>query len=308
MTFDVQAAIRLAAEKGPDMNETTGGGSFEYEPPGEGPALATLIGYIETGKKTDERYNKIVDTVQLIFELAGGKSQPRVLEDGTKIPHRVSINLNLSLNEKANFYKLFRKLNYKGDAKHMAELLDHHWLVNVRHRKSEDGKRTYVNLDDIDRNYTFRPPVRIEGDELAGDVKKIPIAKPERLSELRLFLWDFPSKAMWDSLYIDGSYEARTDEKGNVISPARSKNVIQERIKEAINWADSPMAEILKAGGELDLDPLATPSEPQADTPEPDVLADVADTAPAEEVKKAAKAEAKAVAAMVEDDDPLAGL
>lgn len=277
-TFDITAAIKQAAAQGPDMNEAQkGGGSFEYQPPAEGVCLATLIGYIETGEVHDEKYGKTKNTVQLIFELAGGKNQPRELEDGTKIPHRVTINMTLSLNEKAHFYKLFRKLNYKGEAKHMAELLDHYWLVTVRHRKNKDGK-VFANLDDIDRNYTFRPPVRIEGDELAGTAKQIPIAKPERLSELRLFLWDFPSKEMWDSLYIDGTYDEVKDDSGKVIRPARSKNVIQNRIKEAANWDSSPMAEILAAGGDLDLDPLSTSAAPEA-TPE-EALADNSDEDP----------------------------
>lgn len=273
MSFDIQAAIQQAASKGPDMNEAQkGGGSFEYQPPAEGVCLATLVGYIETGEVYDEKYSKTKNTVQLIFELAGGKNQPRETEDGTKIPHRVTLHMTLSLNEKAHFYKLFRKLNYKGEAKHMAELLGDYWLVTVRHNKNKDG-RVFANLDDIDRNYTFRPPVRIEGDELAGTAKQIPVPKPERLSELRLFLWDFPSKAMWDSLFIDGTYEERKDDSGKVIAPARSKNVIQNKIKEAHNWDSSPMAEILSAGGELDLDPLSTSAE-QATAAASDALAD----------------------------------
>lgn len=288
MSFNIQDAIRQAAEQGPNMNEAQqGGGSFEYQPPAEGVCLATLVGYIETGKVLDEKYNKVKDTVQLIFELAGGKNQPRELEDGTKIPHRVTLNMTLSLNEKANFYKLFRKLNYKGTAKHMAELLDNYWLVTVRHRKGKDG-RVFANLDDVDRNYTFRPPVRIEGDELAGTAKQIPIDKPERLSELRLFLWDFPSKEMWDSLFIDGTYEERKDDSGKVIAPARSKNVIQNRIMAATNWATSPMAEILAAGGDLNLDPLSTSASSSAST-EPEAPAPAAGPADA-------------------DEDPLAGL
>lgn len=273
-TFNVQDAIKQAAAQGPNMNEAqSGGGSFEYEPPGEGTCLATLIGYIETGEFLDEKYGKTKVGVQLIFELAGGKAQPRELDDGTKVPHRVTLNMTLSLNEKAHFYKLFRKLNYKGTASHMAELLGNHWLATIRHNKSADGKRTFVNLDDDSRVYTFRPPVRIEGDELAGTAKEIPIAAPPVLSELRLFLWDFPSKAMWDSLFIDGEYPERKDEKGNVTSPARSKNVLQNKIKEATNWASSPMAELLSAG-DLDLGPLTgtpEPGETQTTQPEEEV-------------------------------------
>src|SRR5690606_20267926 len=120
-----------------------------------------------------------------------------------------------------------------GEAKHCSQLLGKHWLVTVFHTHKGEGaeKRTFANLRNED-GYSFRPPVRIVGDELAGDAQEVPIAAPERLSELRLFLWDFPSKEMWDSIYIDGEYPERKDEKtGKVIAPAKSKNVLQAKIK-----------------------------------------------------------------------------
>lgn len=257
MSFDVQAAIAQAAAQGPDMTTAKSGGGGGYTPPEAGVCLATLVGYIEIGKHRQEfndKGKKVVkepEQVQLIFELAGGKNQPRVNEEtGEKIPHRITITETLSLNEKANFFKLFRKLNHDGAARHCSQLLGKHWLVTVFHvTKGEgDNKRTYANLKNED-GYSFRPPVRVVGDELSGDAQQVPIAAPERISELRLFLWDFPSKEMWDSLYIDGEYPARKDEKtGKEISPARSKNVIQDKIRSAINFRDSQMAEILNDG------------------------------------------------------------
>lgn len=265
--FDIKAAIAQAATKGPDMTQAqTGGGG--YTPPEAGVCLATLIGYIEIGKqkKTFKNQEKVVEQVQLIFELAGGKNAPRELEDGTKLPHRITVTETLSLNEKANFFKLFKKLNYNGEAKHMCQLLGKHWLVNIIHSdngKEGADKRVYANVRNDD-GYTFRPPVRIVGDELAGDAKEIPIPAPEVLSELRLFLWDFPTKPMWDSLYIPGEYEERKDEKtGKVIAPAKSKNVIQEKIKSALNWVGSPMHELLQEGDGLELGELG---ETEVDT------------------------------------------
>lgn len=258
--FDIQAAIAEAVSKGPDMTEAQAGGGG-YTPPEAGVCLATLIGYIEIGNHTttSPKYGeKQADKVQLIFELAGGKNAPREV-DGVKYPHRITVTENLSLNEKANFFKLFKKLNYNGEAKHCSQLLGKHWLVTVVHTdngKEGAEKRVYANVRNDD-GWTFRPPVRIEGDELAGTAKEIPIKAPEVLSELRLFLWDFPSKPMWESLYIEGQYEERKDEKsGKVISPAKSKNVIQEKIMSANNWIGSTMQELLKEG-ELDLDELA---------------------------------------------------
>ena len=275
--FDIAAAIEQAAKQGPNMTQAqTGGGS--YEPPAEGTCIATLVGYIEIGKHLDKSPkfgDKIKEKVQLIFELAGGKNQPKENEDGTKTPHRITVTETLSLNEKANFFKLFKKLNYNGEATHCSQLLGKHWLVTVHHTHKGEGndRKTFANLRTED-GYTFRPPVRIVGDELAGDHQEVPVPAPERLSELRLFLWDFPSKPMWDSLYIDGEYPERTDEKtGKVISPAKSKNVIQTKIKSALNWADSPMAELLGAG-ELDLEDTAPPAvESKSTAAEDDPLA-----------------------------------
>lgn len=260
MTFDVQAAIAQAAAQGPDMTQAKSGGGGGYVPPEAGVCLATLVGYIEIGKHRVEYKDKgkVVikepEQVQLIFELAGGKNAPRVNEEtGEKIPHRITITETLSLNEKANFFKLFRKLNHDGVATHMSQLLGKHWIVTVFHKVVGEGDkaRTYANLKNED-GYSFRPAVRVEGDELAGTATQVPIAKPEQLSELRLFLWNFASKEMWDSLYIDGEYPARTDDKGNETSPAKSKNVIQQKIGSALNWKESPMQELLEAGA-LDL-------------------------------------------------------
>lgn len=259
--FDIKAAIAEAAAKGPNMTEAqTGGGG--YTPPEAGVCLATLVGYIEIGNHTttSKKYGeKSNDKVQLIFELAGGKNAPREDDKGNKYPHRVTVTENLSLNEKANFYKLFKKLNYNNEATHCSQLLGKHWLVTVVHTHVGEGndKKTYANLRNDD-GWTFRPPVRIEGDELAGTAKEIPIAAPERLSELRLFLWDFASKPMWESIYIEGQYDAVIDEKtGKEIRPAKSKNVLQEKIMSANNWIGSPMQELLGAG-ELDLTELDT--------------------------------------------------
>jgi hypothetical protein len=72
------------------------------------------------------------------------------------------------------------------------------------------------------------------------------IPAPRVHSALRLFLWAQASREMWDSLYIEGQYDEKKDEKtGKVIYPAKSKNVIQEKIKAAKNFVGSPLADIL---------------------------------------------------------------
>jgi hypothetical protein len=69
---------------------------------------------------------------------------------------------------------------------------------------------------------------------------------------------------MWDSLYIDGKYDDRKDEKTGVVTPGKSKNVFQEKIRGAVNFKGSPIAELLV--GEIDLGALVDKAAP-ADEP-----------------------------------------
>lgn len=306
--FNIQAAIQQAAQQGPDMTKEAAGGGGDYEPPAKGLCVATLIGYIELGVHESEwqGQKKRKEKVQLIFELAGGKNNPKTLDDGTKIPHRITITETKSLSAKANFFKLFQAMNFDGTARHFAELLDRHFLCDVSHDERGEGsnKRVYASLR-TDSGYTLRAPLVQQGDVLAGDVTAVPVPKPPRVSDLRLFLWDFPSKEMWDSLFIDGEYEAKPAADGRPALPAKSKNVIQNKIKEALNWNGSPMQEILSAGGELNLDPLATPAAAAPAT----APAAVTETTPAPTPEAApAASPTTAVSAEGAAADPLAGL
>ena len=136
MTFDVQAAVAAAAEKSADMNIAQKGGGGEYVPPAEGMTRLRFVAYVELGK-TETEYQgqkKVVDEVQLVFELSGSRHEPKVMDNGDKIPHRMTITITKSLNEKAQFYKLFKMMNYKGTAKIMAQLLGEDFLGKVYHK------------------------------------------------------------------------------------------------------------------------------------------------------------------------------
>jgi hypothetical protein len=51
-------------------------------------------------------------------------------------------------------------------------------------------------------------------------------------------------------LFIEGEYPERKDDKGNVTSPARSKNVFQNAIKNAVNFKGSPIYTLLAQNGQ----------------------------------------------------------
>lgn len=246
--FNPQEAIARAAAEGPNMNEAQKGGGGSYTPPAEGLVRLRFIGYIELGKHEEEfkGEKKVREKVELVFELSGPKHPPS--ESGE--PLRMSITETLSLNEKANFYKLFKRMNHEGTATHMAQLLGQAFLGTIVHKKVGEGdnQRTYANLKD-DGGYTIRAPY--VDDPETGDRRLI--AVDEAKTPIKCFLWNYASKDMWDSIFIDGMYDEVKNDKGEVTRPARSKNRWQDRIKLATNYAGSPMQEILFAGGEPDI-------------------------------------------------------
>lgn len=255
--YDLKAKIAEAAKTGPNMTEAQTGG--EYTPPAAGLARARLVGYFEMGTHEEEYEGKKRDRakVDLVFELSGPNHEPRKSDDGVLVPIRVTVQETLSFNEKANFFKLFAAMNYAGKATHMVELLGEPFVVEVFHKKSADGKKVYANLKGPNGYNVKGTTVQ---DPLSGKAVLLEVAPA--VTELRAFIWDIADKEMWDSIYIAGEWEARK-EGDKVISPARSKNVLQEKIKKAKNWESHPLAAVVALGG-------AEPDLPDAETPERD--------------------------------------
>jgi hypothetical protein len=102
----------------------------------------------------------------------------------------------------------------------------------VFHRRGKNRK-VYANLKGPN-GYNVRGTSY--KDEVTGEVKTVEV--PPAITELKAFIWELANKAMWDSIHIPGFYEERKNDKGEVVSPARSKNVLQERIMSAKNWPE----------------------------------------------------------------------
>ncbi len=247
--FDIKAAIAATVATAPvDMSVASKGG--DYVPPAAGSCQLRLVSYLEVGQLEDEwqGVKKYPFEVQVTFELSGKNHEPKKLDDGTLLPHRITLYLSASkhgyqgqLSEKSGLYKLFRRLNWKGTATHMADLVGEAFLGRVVHKTSETAKKVRAYLQDDD-GFTITPPRFVN--PVDDTITLVEVAKP--VSPLRVFLWNAPEqflKPMWDSLFIDGTWEAEGDK------PARSKNVIQERIKSAINFKGSPIHSLLEAGG-----------------------------------------------------------
>lgn len=260
MSNDILALANAAAEYSTDMTEaTTGGGGGDYVPPAEGLARARFIGYIESGVHEKNvgpgKPPVIKPQVQLVFELSGPLHPPTIKEDGTKLPHRVTVDFNASpnygpLNEKAGLYKAFKRMNYEGKAKHMSQLLGTAYLLQINHNKKKgtDGKeRTYVKVQD-EGGLLIQPPRFVN--PLDNTVTPVPVDEP--ISPLRLFVWNAAPEVigkMWDSLFIDGEYPERKNDKGEVTAKAKSKNVLQNEIKAALNFTNSPVFQYLQTKG-----------------------------------------------------------
>ncbi|WDD93861.1 hypothetical protein Bsp3421_003962 [Burkholderia sp. FERM BP-3421] len=150
----------------------------------------------------------------------------------------------------------------------MAELLGKPFVVEVFHRKSRDGARTYANLRGPSGYNVKGTTVQ---DPLTG--KSVLLEVSAALTDVKAFIWDIADIEMWNSIYIPGEWAERKDEKtGEVTSPARSKNVIQEKIMSAKNWKAHPLAAVVAAGGQ---EPdLPDPETPKRETPENEAAAD----------------------------------
>jgi hypothetical protein len=251
LSYDLKAAIAAAAKTGPNMNEAQGGG--DYEIPASGIARARFVGYYEMGKHEEEfkGEKKLRDKVELVFELSGPNHPPRDF-NGEKVPQRITARETYGLTDRNHFLKLFRQMNYSGKATHMAELLGEPFLVEIFHTKSKDGKKTYANLRGPNgyniKGTTVQDPV--SGQMVTVDV-------PQAMTDIKVFLWDQACKDMWDSIYIDGEYPEQKDEKtGEVTRAAKSKNVLQDKIRSAKNFKE------IAALVEADAPPL-----PDAETP-----------------------------------------
>ncbi|WYW04030.1 hypothetical protein SKa3_00019 [Pseudomonas phage vB_PpuP-SKa-3] len=238
----IQAAIAKAAAQS-NHGEATKGGGGDMEPAKPGLTILTLVSYIEIGKQLHEIPNKPSwesDDVLLVFEMNGGANKAKEVE-GKLYPKRVEVQEKLSQNEKANYLKIFNQLNYDGQATHGSQLVGKHFLANVF-----VNDKGYPSLKGPN-GYNFQAPIVIKGDPLDPEQQtKHPVPAPARSdSTNRVFLWDYACQEMWDSIFIDGEYEARKDEKTGKEYPAKSKNKFQILIKKALNFQGSPIQKIL---------------------------------------------------------------
>lgn len=291
-----QAAAQIA-ETAEDMNQATkggGGGSGRRLPIGT--AKARFVGYIELGQHYQTVQGKPKEKPDSMFLMAFAlwgrgravdeKGQPVVdaetgkpvfadfhNEDGSPAIRWLPYEMNLSRNEKARSYLLFKRMNYKGLAKQFIGLLGEAFLLPCTYEVSKkDASKAYFTMQ-----YTDIKPPFIEDLE-TGETKTVEVpAAPD--DAYTYFLWDNPDQAdllqTFHDLHIEGNWD-----------DGKSKNRFQNKIMSAVNFTDSPLhVALVASGANIELPTLdgSTPGGEKAGVPGvpdvPDVPAAPADVA-----------------------------
>lgn len=278
----LQRAQQLAAavaDTAPDMNEVQkGGGGGRRLPIGN--AMARLIGVIEVGQHYQKVKGKPKDKPDFMFYLGFAlwgkgkavdeKGQP-ILENGKPVIDTFEEDgkpairwtpyaLNLSRNEKARSYLLFKKMNYKGTHKQYIGMVGEAFLLPCTYELSKDQTKAYftMQLNEI------KPPFRENPETLETE----PLAVPEAPEDaIKYFIWDNPDQAdlleSFHSLFVEGKWD-----------DGSSKNRYQNEIMSAVNFMGSPLHTALVASGaNIELPSLeagagASGEDPDGDLPD----------------------------------------
>lgn len=270
--FNAIAAVDVAELN--DMTAVkTGGGSRGLLPTGT--ALVRLCSYIEYGD-TIQTFGGVAKpaapTFQLGFMIVGGigvkedgeTREKYVLEEG-RFPLITTYDTAMSLHEKSGAVKYFKALNRVGNrATHFIQKLQEQCLysLTIGTKISTGGKSIGKVVQDID--FSNLQPA------LDQDTGLPRTATGLKESDIQVFLWNQPSKEMWESIYIEGNWDEVKDEKtGEIKYPARSKNFLQEKCLQAINFEGSALQTLLsEIGADYTIPELATAPEVAADVPE----------------------------------------
>jgi hypothetical protein len=213
-----------------DTNQVASAG-FTKTKAREGVALLRLQSYLELGVHAPkDPTHKPAKKARLVFELLHPDHMiSGTKEDGTtySFPGTLAVYVNIA-GPTSRFGKLFAKLNYKGTAVHMSQLVGEAFLGNIIHNGD------YVNLQNAEGDWTVGAPIHT--DVMTNVTTAIQVPEMDKAGQV--FLYDHPQlddadiREMWAGIFIEGT---RTDKAGNEVS----KNWIQEEVAKSINWDTS---------------------------------------------------------------------
>lgn len=214
----LQALVEQTADTAVDMTEEQSGGAGKKLLE-KGFSLGRICEYIEYGSQpqTFEGQKKApADEISIGAELY---DEGYTNDDGTPyVDHGMSFAVTRTA--KSNAFKAFKNLNWQGLYTRWLELVGKPYLFKIEQKTSQKTKKPYSY---VDLQGTLAP--------LDARTKKPYDCPPVTVKNLRVFLWDAPQLAHWDSLEI----------KGN--------NFIQEKILSALNFPGSPLEALLMQNG-----------------------------------------------------------
>lgn len=241
--------LLAAAEAGEDQSETVAGGDFVYELPVEGLTVGRLIEYIELGKHPQKPFQgkpkPDCEEVRVTFELLSPAKNIKEIEvngEKRKVAEYITVKLTKKLGEKASFKSFFNKVTYGRPIKHLARCLGDAFTLTIVHNTvaGKDGNpdKKYANIRDGKTGEWFiGAPFAV--DAITGAKTEYPV--PANMNPLKIFLWDNPTKATWDALFIDGEREVKNGDQVTMVS----KNWLQELILSAKDFPGSKLQLLL---------------------------------------------------------------
>jgi hypothetical protein len=248
-----------------DMTDIQVGGGKSRGLLPTGTAFVRLSGYVEYGNHQQEFNGKKKDPAlefRLIFTVVGGvgvnlagEDENFVGEDGY-CPTIQTFDTAQTRYDKSRAVAYFNAVNVAPKGTHFIQKLGQLYTLQIGVKKN---KKTGKDMQDIDFSNlqpavdpATRRPYTTYADK-DGELK--PIVELEQ-SNIRVFLWDKPStismeqyKAMWDSIEIQGEWAEKKDESGKVLEKAKSKNFMQIKCRNALNFAGSSLENLLLSNG-----------------------------------------------------------
>lgn len=236
--FDLDSLVTAVVEQGVDQSVAKKGP--ELLPAGT--AFFRIFAYLEYGKQVTEYKGEKKEKNQIRIGLeVSGKNYPPVQTDNGPRARTIWLRtMTMSQDDRSGGFKLFQLLRKGGDAKHFIQLLGDRAAFMGEIKHTEDGK--YANVD----VNTLRPAYTEAYDPETEETTRTPIAvTPLRTAPL-VFVRQFATPAMWDSLFVSGEYPAKLDAEGNVVKAAQSKNVHQEKILASVDASTLPIYDYAK--------------------------------------------------------------
>lgn len=266
-----------------DMTETqTGGGKSRGLLP-TGTAFVRLSGYIEYGNHAGEFEGKKKDPAlefRLLFTVVGGVGvnlageEENFVGDDGYCPVIQTYDTKQTRFERSKAVAIFNAVNVAPKGTHFINKLGQLYTLQIGVKKH---KKTGKDVQDIDFTalqpaidpMTRKPYVQyLDKDNNPQPLREL---TPD---DVKVFLWNKPTHvtweqygAMWDSIEIKGEWAEKRDEKtGALIEKAKSKNFMQIKCQQALNFAGSSLEQLLETRGiTVDIASLEASESPDAE-------------------------------------------